>query len=80
MDESIIKKTDKKNKETIDKYNKEFFLKNKDKKYLCECCNFEVSFFNKSHHRNSLKHKYNILLIENEKLKKLIGNFTNTSE
>jgi hypothetical protein len=38
-------------------YNKTFFEQNKDKKYHCELCNSNVSIFNKSHHKNSKKHK-----------------------
>ena len=50
-------------KESIQEYNKQFFQKNKDRKYHCDLCNCEVSFFNKSHHKKSKKHQ---LLLEKE--------------
>ena len=51
-------------KEAIKKHNHTFFNKNKDKKYLCEICNYEVSYFNKSHHKSSQKHLFKALLLE----------------
>jgi len=53
-------------KEDIAKYNKEFFSNNKDKKYMCELCKCEVSFFNKSHHKATKKHLLATLLFEKE--------------
>ncbi len=53
-------------KEDIAKYNKEFFSNNKDKKYTCELCNCEVSYFNKSHHKATKKHLLATLLLERE--------------
>ena len=58
-----IHKTIKKNKDIVQEYNKLFFEKNKERKYYCELCNCEVSFFNQSHHKNTKKHK---LLLEKE--------------
>ena len=56
-------------KEDIAKYNKEFFSNNKDKKYKCELCNCEVSYFNKSHHKGTKKHLLATLLLEREEKK-----------
>ena len=70
--ESKVKKETKKrnyNKESTREYNKLFFQKNKDKKYHCDLCNCEVSFFNQAHHKESKKHKQ--LLEKNEYIKSL---------
>lgn len=56
-------------KEDIAKYNKEFFSNNKDKKYKCELCNCEVSYFNKSHHKATKKHLLATLLLERDEKK-----------
>ena len=56
---SLLTKDDIKenNKKKTRGYNKTFFEQNKDKKYYCELCNSNISIFNKSHHKNSKKHK-----------------------
>jgi hypothetical protein len=74
MDNSIILKNNetdvKNNKKQYDKeYSKQFFQKNKERKYYCDLCNCEVSFFNQSHHKSSKKHK---LLIEKDTYIKLL--------
>lgn len=70
-DETQNNETDmKNNKKQYDKeYSKQFFKQNKDRKYYCDLCNCEVSFFNQSHHKNSKKHK---LLIEKNTYIKLL--------
>jgi hypothetical protein len=56
-------------KETIREYNKLFFQRNKDKKYYCDLCNCQVSFFNAAHHKASKKHM--TLLEKNQYMKKI---------
>ena len=65
-DSQVVKTTPKKgyDKETTREYNKMFFQKNKDKKYHCDLCNCDVSFFNSAHHKASKKH---IALLEKNK-------------
>ncbi len=43
--------------ETTREYHKQFFQKNKDKKYHCELCNCDISIFNQAHHRETKKHQ-----------------------
>lgn len=49
------------------KYNDAYFLKNRDVKIICDECKKVYSFFNKSHHKNSVYHRKTI-----EYLNKLI--------
>jgi hypothetical protein len=64
-------KEDKKiyDKEAIRNKNKLFFEKNKDRKYYCETCMCEFSFFNKAHHKESKRH---LDMLEKEKYKQML--------
>lgn len=58
----------------IEQYRKEYYLKNKDtyykQKHCCDTCGGKFVIANRSHHNNTKKHKYAVLKIQFDILKK----------
>lgn len=69
--ENVLTETSKKiyNKEEVRIYNKDFYSKNKEKKFYCDLCKCEVSIFNKGHHKATKKHLLATLILEREQFK-----------
>ena len=64
----VVKYPHLKTKEKRREYNHKFYEKNrgKDIKRACDVCNGSFTIFNKSHHKQSKKHKKALLRLEEE--------------
>lgn len=51
-------------------YYKQYYEKNKDKKYHCECCDTDISYTNKSRHEKTKQHMENYSNIPSIKAKR----------